>query len=356
MQARKRFFSGRETSLSLGIKDFSANETVLEVTEGRVGFGTTQAAYQLTVNGDMQLHNALYDYTNSPGVQGLTLISTGSSVRWGTPEITFGGITIQEEGVTVGSAGSVQTLNFVGDSVTADSFLGIATITVDPFDPAGENTYVQFNDNGEFGGAEGLVYNGTLKKVAIGATTFGSETLYVTGNAGISSELNVEKVFVTDKSPSFPNELASKEYVDLFATAALVVQQAVAVGSTEDLGTTYTDGGTAGIGNSLLGIGARLTSNSNGILFIDQYEVGADDRILVKDQTNQWENGFYVAISTGSASTPFILERAQDFDQPDDIIEGAFSFVTNGQENGANGFVLINVDPDFTFDGSAYVG
>ena len=158
MQARKRFFSGRETSLSLGIKDFSANETVLEVTEGRVGFGTTQAAYQLTVNGNMQLHNALYDYTNSPGEQGLTLISTGSSVAWGTPEITFGGITIQEEGVTVGSAGSVQTLNFVGDSVTADSFLGIATITVDPFDPVGDNTYVQFNANGEIwcvGEAEG---------------------------------------------------------------------------------------------------------------------------------------------------------------------------------------------------------
>ena len=47
MQARKRFFSGRETSLSLGIEDHSGTDTVLEVTEGRVGFGTTQAAYQL---------------------------------------------------------------------------------------------------------------------------------------------------------------------------------------------------------------------------------------------------------------------------------------------------------------------
>ena len=356
MQARKRFFSGRETSLSLGIKDFSANDTVLEVTEGRVGFGTTQAAYQLTVNGDMQLHNALYDYKNEPGTQGLTLISTGSSVVWGTPEITFGGITVQEEGVTVGTAGSVQTLNFVGDSVTADSFLGIATITVDPFDPAGENTYVQFNDNGQFGGADGLVYNNTLKKVAIGDTVFGSEILYVTGNVGIQSELNVEKVFVTDKTPTLANELASKEYVDLFATAALVVQQAVAVGSTEDLGATYVDGSTAGIGNSLLGVGARLTSTSNGILFIDQYEVEADDRILVKDQTIEAENGFYVAISTGSASTPWILERAQDFDQPEEILEGAFTFVTNGAENGANGFVLIDVNPAFDFVGTGYVG
>jgi len=356
MASRRRYQSGRETQLALGVPNFSGSKTVLEVTEGRVGIGTTQASKRLTVNGNMQLHAELYDYTNSSGVQGNSLISTGSSVVWGKPKSDFGGITVQEEGVTVGTSGSVTTLNFVGDAVTADAVTGVATITVDPFDPLGENTYVQFNDNGNFGGAEGLVYNSTLLKVGVGSTDFGSETLYVTGNVGIQSELNVDKVLVADKSPTLPNELASKEYVDLFATAALVVQQAVAVGTTEDLGATYTDGPTAGIGNSFLGIGARLTANSNGILFIDQYEVESDDRILVKDQTNEWENGFYVAISTGSASTPFILERAQDFDQPDEILAGAFSFVTNGTENGANGFVLIEILPEFDYSGNGYVG
>ena len=356
MASRKTFQSGRESELSIGIPNFSGSRTVLEVTEGRVGFGTTQAAYQLTVNGSMQLHNSLYDYTNSPGIQGLSLISTGSSVVWGSPQITFGGITVQEEGVTVGTAGSVQTLNFVGDSVTADSFLGIATITVDPFDPVGENTYVQFNDNGQFGGAEGLVYEGTLKKVAIGDTVFGSETLYVTGNVGIQSELNVEKVFVSDKSPTLANELASKEYVDLFATAALVVQQAVSVATTADLGATYFNGPVAGVGNSTLGIGASLVSNTNQILKIDGFEPVVDDRILVKTQNNEWENGFYVAISTGSATTPWIIERTQDFDQPEEIIEGAFTFVTDGVENGATGFVLIDILPAFDYVGTGYVG
>lgn len=356
MPSRRTFQSGRESELKIGIPNFSGSRTVLEVTEGRVGFGTTQAAYQLTVNGDMQLHNALYDYKNLPGEQGLSLISTGSSVVWGTPEITFGGITVQEEGVTVGTAGSVQTLNFIGDSVTADAFLGIATITVDPFDPAGENTYVQFNDNGQFGGAEGLVYNGTLKKVAIGDTVFGSETLYVTGNVGISSELNVEKVFVTDKSPTQANELASKEYVDLFATAALVIQEAVSVASTVNIPSTYVNGPTAGIGNSELGIGASLHANSNGVLTIDGFNPVIDDRVLIKDQTIEYENGFYVVKDTGSVSAPWILERVQDFDQPDEIVAGAFTFVTNGEVNQANGFVLIEINPKFPPDGSGYVG
>ena len=355
MQARKRFFSGRETSLSLGIEDHSGSDTVLEVTEGRVGFGTTQAAYQLTVNGNMQLHNALYDYTNQPGVQGLSLISTGSSVVWGTPEISFGGITIQEEGVVVGTAGSIQTLNFVGQSIEATAFQGIGTITVDPFDPAGDNTNVQFNDNGAFGGADALVYNDTLKKVAIGDSVFGSENLYVTGNVGISSELNVEKVFVTDKSPTLANELASKEYVDLFATAALVIQQAVAAGTTENLlNSVYSNGPTAGIGNSELGIGASLYSSANGVFTLDGFTPVVDDRILVKDQTIQFQNGFYVVKDTGSVSSPWILERTQDFDQPDEIVAGAFTFVTNGNENQANGFVLIDINP--SFDSGGFIG
>ena len=354
MQARKRFFSGRETSLSLGIADFSGTDTVLEVTEGRVGFGTTQAAYQLTVNGSMQLHNALYDYQNQPGVQGLSLISTGSSVVWGTPEISFGGITIQEEGVVVGTAGSIQTLNFVGQSIEATAFQGIGTITVDPFDPAGDNTNVQFNDNGVFGGADALVYNDTLKKVAVGDSVFGSENLYVTGNVGISSELNVEKVFVTDKSPVLANELASKEYVDLFATAALVIQQAVSVATTENVTATYVNGPTAGIGNSELGIGASLHANANGVLTLDGFSPAVDDRVLIKDQTTEFQNGFYVVKDTGSVSAPWILERTQDFDQPDEIVAGAFTFVTNGIINQANGFVLIDINP--TFASGGYVG
>ena len=117
--SRRRYLSGRETELKLGVSNFTGNSVALEVTEGRVGFGTTTAYHQLTVNGDMQIQNELYDYTGSPGVQGLSLVSTGASVVWGTPEITFGGITIVDEGVVVGSAGSVDTINFVGDNITS---------------------------------------------------------------------------------------------------------------------------------------------------------------------------------------------------------------------------------------------
>lgn len=352
--ARRRYQSGRESELKLGIKGWTGNKVALEVTEGRVGFGTTTAYHQLTVNGDMQLQEALYGYDGKSGISGQSLISTGSSIFWGEPQITFGGITVQEEGVTVGTAGSVQTVNFVGQSIEAVAFGAIATVTVDPFEPAGNNTEVQFNDNGSFAGASGLVFGKLLNRVAVGKTTLRSETLYVHGNIGVQSEMNVEKVFVDDKTPTSPNELASKEYVDLFATASLQVQEPVAAAATVDLAATYVDGPVAGAGNSELGIGASLYSNSNGILVIDGYTVLLDDRILVKHQTDGTENGFYNVKDTGSASTPWILERSTSADQPAELVEGAFTFVTEGETNAATGFVLTDIDP--AFDNGGYIG
>jgi hypothetical protein len=352
--SRRRYLSGRETELKLGVEGWTGNKVALEVTEGRVGFGTTTAYHQLTVNGDMQLQNALYGYDGKSGVNGQSLISTGSSIFWGQPEITFGGITVQEEGVTVGSAGSVQTVNFVGSSIEATAFGAIATVTVDPFQPAGNNTEVQFNDNGVFAGASGLVFGKLLNRVAVGKTTLQSETLYVHGNIGVQSEMNVEKVFVSDKSPTAANELASKEYVDLFATAALAVQEAVSAASTVDLSAVYVNGPTAGVNNVELGIGASLYSSSNGVLVIDQFNPVIDDRVLIKHQSTEYQNGFYVVKDVGSVSTPWILERAQDFDQPSEIVEGAFTFVTDGVSNAATGFVLTDINP--AFDDGGYVG
>lgn len=353
--ARRTFLTGRETELKVGVSQYSENRTSLEVT-GRVGIATTNASCDLDVNGNAQFHNEIRDFTNSPGASRAVLTSTGSSVFWDAAfdPNALNGITIQEEGVTVGTAGSIKTLNFVGSSVNATGFLGVATVTVDPFEPGGDNYQVQYNQDGIFAGAPKLIYNDDLQRVTVGGTVTGNYEFNVTGNAGISSNLYVEKVFVTDKTPTEPNELASKEYVDLFATAALVIQQAVAAATTATLPATYFNGAVAGIGNSELGIGASLVANSNGVLIVDGYTVDANDRILVKHQNPPIYNGFYVAISTGSASTPWILERAADFDEPKEIAEGAFAFVTNGDVNGTNGFVLIEITPKF--DEGGYVG
>jgi len=78
---------------------------------------------------------------------------------------------------------------------------------------------------------------------------------------------------------------------------------------------------TATYDNGSSGIGATLTKTSNGSIgSIGIIAVALNDRVLVKDQTNPEENGIYVVTDLGSVSTPWILTRAYDLDQSDEIV------------------------------------
>jgi hypothetical protein len=61
------------------------------------------------------------------------------------------------------------------------------------------------------------------------------------------------------------------------------------------------------------------------------------NRILVKNEVTQANNGVYVVTQVGSAGTPYILTRAADFDTVgtgvDQIDEGDFFLVTSGVVN-----------------------
>ena len=64
-----------------------------------------------------------------------------------------------------------------------------------------------------------------------------------------------------------------------------------------------------------------------------------DDRVLVKDQTSQVENGFYKVTTVGSGSAAFVLTRTPDGDEADELTGGAFTFVEEGTANADNGYV-----------------
>lgn len=62
--------------------------------------------------------------------------------------------------------------------------------------------------------------------------------------------------------------------------------------------------------NGSLGVGATLTNNSTqSAIKIDGVTLSAGQRLLVKDQTNQAQNGIYTVTSTGSISTNWVLTR-----------------------------------------------
>jgi len=73
----------------------------------------------------------------------------------------------------------------------------------------------------------------------------------------------------------------------------------------------------------------------SGLQTIDGVALVAGDRFLVKDQSNQRQNGIYV-VATGA------WERASDANTSADLRAGSYVFVTSGTNNGTRGFMLDN--------------
>ena len=77
-------------------------------------------------------------------------------------------------------------------------------------------------------------------------------------------------------------------------------------------------------------------------LVIDGVTLVADDRVLVKEQTNAFKNGIYRVTNIGSGSTNWVLTRATPEDQPSELSGGSFVFVEEGTLTGSNGYVFTH--------------
>ena len=135
---------------------------------------------------------------------------------------------------------------------------------------------------------------------------------------------------VTD--PTQAQDAATKSYVDA-TSSGLDVKSACKYATAAALSAvTYANGSS--------GVGATLTANANGALSVDGASPSADDRILVKDQAAQLQNGIYTVTATGSGSAVFVLTRATDYDTTADVTDGTFTFIQEGSANADNGYVM----------------
>ena len=133
------------------------------------------------------------------------------------------------------------------------------------------------------------------------------------------------------------NTIATKNYVDEVAQG-IITKPSVLAATTDNLSATYNNGTS--------GVGATLTSSSNGafptidgVLGWEQY-----DGVLVKNQTNKEENGRYYISDIGDNSSPWVLTRCIYCDEANEI-PGAYIFVQSGTINEGTGWILIVSDP-----------
>jgi len=135
---------------------------------------------------------------------------------------------------------------------------------------------------------------------------------------------------------------ANKNYVDSVASG-LDVKQSCIVATTGPLPTNTYSNGTAGVG-------ATLTASANGALSVDGFGLAATGlRVLVKNEQLAENNGIYTVTTVGTASVPYVLTRATDFDTDKEVTPGAFTFIEQGTVNADSGWVL-------TTDGAIVIG
>lgn len=95
--------------------------------------------------------------------------------------------------------------------------------------------------------------------------------------------------------------------------------------------------------NGASGVGATLTATVNGAFTLDGISsLGVNARVLVKNQTQQLQNGIYRLTSLGTPSTPWVLTRSPDYDTPSQLSAGEVVFVSSGTQNQATGWMLVS--------------
>jgi hypothetical protein len=200
------------------------------------------------------------------------------------------------------------------------------------------------NVTGQVGNAlvAGTVYTAAQPNITSVGTLTG---LTLSGNVNMGT-----KNITTLADPVSAQDAATKNYVDTTAQGLDPKASVVYATTTTIFGSGYT------YNNGTSGVGATITSSTNGAISIDGSTPTASDRVLIKNEAGAFVNnttqsaafnGIYIVTQVGSGALPFILTRALDFDNgsPSGEIPGAFTFVEAGTTNADTGWVCTTNAP-----------
>jgi hypothetical protein len=339
-----------------------ADNPILPGTEGvTVPVGTTAERPASANNGELRYNTStatFEGYANdtwgaiTTGT-GVTSVDTGTGLTGG-PITSTGTISIANTTVTAGSYTSANiTVNAQGQITAAANGAagGVTSFTAGTtgFTPSSATTGA-ITLAGTLNVANGgtgattltgyLVGNGTSPVTAVATIpnaglTNSSVTVGTTAIALGATSLTLgglTSVAVT-QDPTSALQLATKQYVDAVAEG-LHIHAASAAATTGTLASIT--GGTVTYNNGTAGVGATLTL-SVALTVLDGYTLLNGDRVLVKDEVAQANNGIYTWATGGT-----VLTRATDFDTAAEMASGDFTFVSNGTLYANTGWVQID--------------
>ena len=275
-------------------------------------------------------------------------VTSGSYLRGNGTNVTMSTIqaadvpTLNQNttGTSANVTGTVAIANGGTGAITAP--LALASLGAYPAtNPSGytSNTGTVTSVSGT-GTVSGLTLSGTV--TSSGNLTLGGA---ITGFAASGANTDITSVALTTGTistiPTNNTDIVNKQYADAIASG-IHFHEAVSLATTAALpANTYNNGSS--------GVGATLTGNANGALSVDSTLTVVTERILVKNEATQANNGVYVVTQVGTAGTPYILTRATDFNTAgtgvNQIDEGDFFLVTSGTVNVNTAWVQQTAPP-----------
>lgn len=236
------------------------------------------------------------------------------AVRW---DSTLGLLVVNTGAAWVSFSGTVTSVNLTagsGISVSGGPITSSGSITVN-------NTGV-------------LSITGTANQViASGAT--GAITLSLPQSIATTSTPTFAQVTISN-APAAQTDAVNLAALQA-AIAGLEWKAEAQAATTANLTATYANG--------TAGVGATLTNSGTQVAFaVDGYTALLGDRILVKNQTTQTQNGIYTVTTVGSGATNWVLTRATDANTPANL-DNATLYITNGTTNANSGWTQTTANP-----------
>ena len=276
----------------------------------------------------------------------------------GTGTLTLAGASAGFQSFSVIGDGNV-TYYAIFDVATGDWEVGVGTYTASGT-TLSRDTVLESSSAGSlvsFGAGSKDVFVTYPAERAVYLDTAGSAvTTLDVGTLGVTTA-NISTANITagtvSTTPASGTDITNKTYVDTLAASGLHYHTPVRVESPDSAGSlnaTYNNG-TAGVGATLTNAGTQVA------LVIDGVTLNTNDRVLIYNQTNQYENGVYTVTNTGSGSTNWVLTRATDADtydpfSPNSLGQGDAFFVTSGN-TGAGETYICNTVGTITFGTTA---
>jgi hypothetical protein len=179
----------------------------------------------------------------------------------------------------------------------------------------------------------------TFDTITIGTTpiTLGGSATVFTGITSLT--LTGAGILTGVTTPVNPSDAVPLSYLQSVVNGLEWKEEAVAA-TTANLPATYNNGAS--------GVGATLTNSGADAAFsIDGWTPNVGDRVLIKNQTTQAQNGIYVVTTAGNGSTAWVLTRSTDANgsgTPNDL-NNATLYITNGTVNANSAWSQTTANP-----------